>query len=94
MVTEVRTGEAGMAWMRRWETVTEWRFALPSGLKVEALVAHSSWAATYLSEDTRQVVTDYVSRVYDPKAVLAGLLDICGRSKAAESSRGLETSHA
>jgi hypothetical protein len=94
MVTEERTGEVGMAWMRRWKAVTERRFALPSGHKVEAVVAHSSWAATELSEGTRQVVTDYVSRVYDPKAVLAGLLDICGRSKAAESSRGLEIGHA
>ncbi len=82
-------GGVGLVWTRRWGTVTERRFALPSGLEVDLVVAPPSWAATdALDEGTRRVVTDGVSVVYDPKGVLAGLLDVCGRSGAAEVSGG------
>jgi len=47
-----------------------------------------------VDEGTRRVVTDGVSVVYDPKGVLAGLLDACGRLKATEGSSGLGVGHA
>jgi hypothetical protein len=82
-------GGVGLVWTRRWGTVTEKRFALPSRLEVELVVAPPSWAATDLvDEGTRRVVTDGVSVVYDPKGVLAGLLGACGRSETTEGSRG------
>jgi hypothetical protein len=80
-------GGAGLVWTRRWGTVTERRFALPSGLEVELVVASSSWAATDpVDEGTPRVVTDGVPVVYDPKWVLAGLLDACGRSDGSSGS--------
>jgi uncharacterized protein len=82
-------GGVGLVWTRRWGTVMERRFALPSGLEVELGVAPPSWAATDpVDEGTRRVVTDGVSVVYDPKEVLARLLDACGRSEAKDGSGG------
>jgi uncharacterized protein len=78
-----------LVWTRRWGTVTERRFALPSGLEVELGVAPPSWAATDpVDEGTRRVVADGVSVLYDPKGVLASLLDACGRSQGTEGSVG------
>ena len=76
--------------------MTERRFALPSGLEVELDAAPPSWAATDpVNEGTRRVVTDGVSVVYDPKGVLARLLDACGRSEATDGSyRGSDVGHA
>jgi uncharacterized protein len=82
-------GGVGLVWTRRWGTVTERRFALPSGLEVELGVAPPSWAATDpVDEGTRRVVADGVSVVYDPKEVLADLLNACGRSEAKDGSGG------
>jgi uncharacterized protein len=82
-------GGVGLVWARRWRTATEKRFALPSGLEVELVVASSSWAATApVDEGTRRVVADGVSIAYDPKGVLATLLDACGRSEATKGSSG------
>jgi hypothetical protein len=47
-----------------------------------------------VDEGTRRVVTDGMSVVFDPKGVLAGLLDACGRSEAMEGSRGSGVGHA
>ena len=64
--------------------MTERRFALPSGLEVEFGVAPPSWAATDpVDEGTRRVVTDGALVLYDPKGILARLLDACGRPEAA-----------
>jgi hypothetical protein len=80
---------------RRWGTATEKRFALPSGLEVELVVAPPSWAATDpVDEGTRRVVTDGVWVLYDPKGILAGLLDACGRSEATDGSRVSGVGHA
>ena len=82
-------GGVGLVWTRRWGTVTERRFALPSGLEVELGVASPSWAATDpIDEGTRRVVTDGVSVIYDPKGILTGLLDACGRSEATQGFGG------
>jgi predicted nucleotidyltransferase len=65
---------------RRWGTMTERRFALPSGLEVEVGVASPSWAATEpVDAGTRQVVTDGMSIVYDPQGLLAELIYTCDR---------------
>jgi predicted nucleotidyltransferase len=75
-------GGVGLVWTRMWGSVTERRFALPSGLEVELGVAPPSWAAIDpVDEGTRRVVADGVSVLYDPNGVLAGLLDACGRSQ-------------
>jgi hypothetical protein len=80
---------------RRWGAVTERRFALPSGLEVELGMTPPSWAATDpMDEGTRRVVTDGVSVVYDPKGILARLLDACGRSEAEDGSRAPGVGHA
>jgi hypothetical protein len=51
------------------------------------VVAPPSWAATApVDESTRWVVADGVSVLYDPKEVLADLLDACGRLQATEGS--------
>ena len=64
--------------------MTERRFALPSGLEVELGVAPPSWASTDpVDEGTHRVVTDNVLVLYDPKGILARLLDACGRPEAA-----------
>ena len=77
-------GGVGPVWTRRWGPVTERRFALPSGLEVEFGVAPPSWAATDpMDEGTRRVLTDGVLVLYDPKGILARLLDACGRPEAA-----------
>jgi nucleotidyltransferase-like protein len=82
-------GGVGLVWTRRWGTVTERRLALPSGLEVELGVALPSWAATDpVDEGTRRVVTDGVSVVYDPKGILARLLDACGRPEPTDGFRG------
>ena len=82
-------GGVRLVWTRGWGPMTERRFALPSGLEVELGVAPPSWAATDpVDEGTRRVVADGVSIVYDPKGVLARLLDACGWSEAAEGSDG------
>jgi predicted nucleotidyltransferase len=76
-------GGAGLVWTRSWGPVTERRFVLPSGLEVELGVTPPSWAATDpVDEGTRRVVTDGISVLYDPKGILARLLDACGRSEA------------
>jgi uncharacterized protein len=88
-------GGVGLVRTRGWGTVTERRFAMPSGLEVEMVVASPSWAATDpVDEGTRRVVTDGVSVVYDPKEVLAKLLDACGRSEATDGSRVSGAGHA
>ena len=88
-------GGVELVWTRRWGTVTERRFALPSGLEVELVVAPLSWAATDpVDEGTRRVVTDGVSVLYDPKGILARLLDACGRSEATDGSGGSGVGHA
>jgi hypothetical protein len=88
-------GGVGLVWTRGWGTVTERRFALPSGLEVQLVVAPPSWAATDpVDEGTRRVVTDGVSILYDPKGALAGLLDACGRSEATECAGGSGVGHA
>ncbi len=80
---------------RRWGTVTEKRFALSSRLEVEFAVAPPSWAATDpVDEGTRRVVTDGLSVVYDPKGILVGFLDACGRLEAPEGSGGSGLGHA
>jgi hypothetical protein len=90
-----RQGGVGLVWTRRWGTVTERRFVLPSGLEVELVAVLPSWAANDpVDEGTRRVVTEGVSVVYDPKGVLAGLLDACGRSKATEGSSESGVGHA
>ncbi len=82
-------GGVELVWTRRWGTVTERRFALPSGLEVELGVAPPSWAANDpVDEGTWRVVADGVSVLYDPNGVLAGLLDACGRSRATGNSVG------
>ena len=80
-------GGVGLVWTRRWGPVTERRFALPSGLEVELGVASPSWAATDpVDEGTRRVVADGAWVLYNPKRILAGLLDACGRSQETEGS--------
>ena len=64
---------------RRWGPMTERRFVMPSGLEVEVGVGLPSWLDP-ADEGVRQTVEDGVSVVYDPKGLLAGLLDACGRS--------------
>ena len=84
-----------MVWARRLGTVTERRFALPSGLEVELGVAPPSWAATDpVDEGTRRVVADGVSVIYDPEGLLSGLLDACGRPEATDGCNGSGVSHA
>jgi|SRR5215207_203229 len=88
-------GGVELVWTRRWGPVTERRFALPSGLEVELGVALPSWASTgSVDEGTHRVVNNGMSIVYDPKGVLAGLLDACGRSEATESSGRSGVGHA
>ena len=80
---------------RPWGTVTERRFALPSGLEVELGVAPPSWAVTDpVDEGMRRIVADGVSVLYTPKKILASLLDACGRSQATENSVGSGVGHA
>ena len=75
--------------------MAERRFVLPSGLEVALVAVLPSWAATDpVDEGTRLVVTAGVSVVYDPKGVLAGLLDACGRSKARKGSSERGVGHA
>ncbi len=86
-------GGVGLVWTRGWGMVTERRFALPSGLDVELVVAPPSWAATDpVDEGTRRVVAEGVSEgvsvVYDPEGSLARLLDVCDRPVATGGSRG------
>ena len=66
---------------RRWGPMTERRFVVPSGLEVEVGVGLPSWLDPN-DEGVRRTVEDGVSVVYDPKGILAGLLDACGRSEA------------
>jgi predicted nucleotidyltransferase len=88
-------GGVGLVWTRRWGTATERRFALPSRLEVELVVVPPSWAATDpVDEGTRRVVADGVSVLYDPKGILARLLDACGRSEATDGSRRSGVGHA
>lgn len=76
-------------------TVTERRFALPSGLEVELGVARPSWAATDpVDEGTRQVVADGMSVLYDPEGALARLPDAYGRSEATEGFLSSGVDHA
>jgi hypothetical protein len=88
-------GGVELAWTRRWGTVSERRFALPSGLEVELGVASPSGAATDpVDEGTWWVVAHDVSVLYDPIGVLAGLLDACGGSQATLTSVGSGASRA
>ena len=88
-------GGVEFVWTRQWGTVTERRFALPSGLEVELSVAPPSWAVTDpVDEGMRRIVADGVSVLYAPKRILAGLLDACGRSQATENSVGSGVGHA
>ena len=58
-------------------------------------MAPPSWVATDpVDEGTRRVVTDGVSVVYDPKGLLARLLDACVRSEATGGSDGWGVGHA
>lgn len=88
-------GGVELVWTRRWGTAAEKRFALPSGLEVELVLAPPSWAATDpVDEGTRRVVTDGVWVLYDPKGILAKLLDACGRSESTDGSRVSGVGHA
>ena len=64
---------------QRWGPMTERRFVMPSGLEVEVGVGLPSWLDP-ADEGVRRTVEDGVSVVYDPKGILAGLLDACGAS--------------
>jgi hypothetical protein len=80
---------------RRWGAVTQRRFALPSGLEVELVVAPPSWAATDpVAAGTRRVTTDGAPILYEPKGARAWLVDACGRSGAMEGYAGSGVGHA
>ena len=92
-VSEV--GGVGPVRTRRWGAATERRFALPSGLEIDLVVAHPSWAsADPVDGGTRRVVTDGMSVLYDPEGLLAKLLDACGRSEKTGVSGGTGNGHA
>lgn len=92
-VSEV--GGVGPVRTRRWGAATERRFALPSGLEIDLVVAHPSWAsADPVDGGTRRVVTDGMSVLYDPEGLLAKLLDACGRSEKRGVSGGTGNGHA
>ncbi len=60
---------------RRWGEVVEYRIRLASGLDVELGVGDPSWASTKpVDPGTRTVVMDGVEIVFDPDALLLGLL--------------------
>ncbi len=65
---------------RSWEPLTERRFALPSGLEVEAGIAPPSWASTEpLDPNLRPTVRRGFDILYDPEGLLADLVEACGR---------------
>ena len=66
---------------RRWGPMTERRFVMPSGLEVEVGVGPPSWLDPE-DEGVRRTVEDGMSVIYDPKGILAGLLDACGQSES------------
>lgn len=65
---------------RQWGPMTERRFVMPSGLEVEVGVGLPSWLDP-ADEGVRRTIEDGVSVVYDPRGILAELLDVCGRSE-------------
>lgn len=61
-----------------WGATTERRFALPTGLEVEAGIAPPSWTATEpVDPGTRNVVRDGFRVLYDPEGLLARLVEAC-----------------
>ncbi|HLB21472.1 MAG TPA: nucleotidyltransferase domain-containing protein [Solirubrobacteraceae bacterium] len=67
---------------KRWGALTERRFALPSGLEVDAGLVLPSWAHTDpLDAGAVRVVLDGLVPVYDPDGVLASLLAAVGESE-------------
>ncbi|CAA9420894.1 MAG: hypothetical protein AVDCRST_MAG03-2534 [uncultured Rubrobacteraceae bacterium] len=61
---------------RRWGPMTERRFVMPSGLEVEVGVGLPSWLDP-ADEGVRRTVKDGMWVVYDPRGILAALLDAC-----------------
>ncbi|GHA94859.1 nucleotidyltransferase domain-containing protein [Streptomyces thermodiastaticus] len=63
---------------RRWGPVTEWRFVRESGLEVELCVGHRDWAGTSpVDPGTRRVVSDGARSLYDPRGLIAAVIDAC-----------------
>jgi uncharacterized protein len=69
---------------KRWGALTERRFALPSGLEVDAGVVLPSWASTDpLDAGVVRIVLDGLVAIYDPAGVLAALIVAVDESPAA-----------
>ncbi len=73
-------GGTAMVRTQQWGLAHERRFALPSGLEVEAGFVTGEWTWTRtnpVDAGTRRVVTDGMDIVYDPHRILAALQAAC-----------------
>lgn len=76
-VEELQPG-AELVATRDWGTIVERRIRLPSGLEVEVGIGRPSWADTSpVDPGTRRVVRDGMQALYDPRGLLAALVDAC-----------------
>jgi predicted nucleotidyltransferase len=76
-VEELQPG-AELVATRDWGTIVERRIRLPSGLEVEVGIGRPSWADTSpVDPGTRRVVRDGMQALYDPRGMLAALIDAC-----------------
>jgi predicted nucleotidyltransferase len=76
-VDELQPG-AELVATRDWGTIVERRIRLPSGLEVEVGIGRPSWADTSpVDPGTRRVVRDGMQALYDPRGLLAALVDAC-----------------
>ncbi|GAA2281866.1 hypothetical protein GCM10010145_62000 [Streptomyces ruber] len=63
---------------RSWGPITEWRFVRESGLEIELCVGTPDWASTSpVDAGTRRVVSDGARSLYDPRGLIAEIIDEC-----------------
>jgi predicted nucleotidyltransferase len=73
-----RTALGAFVTTRGWGPLTEWRFVRESGLEIELCVGTPDWAGTSpVDAGTRRVVSDGVRPLYDPRGLIAGVIDEC-----------------
>jgi uncharacterized protein len=80
-------GATGVVRTQEWGVVTERRLAMASGLEVEFGVTSPEWASTQpLDAGTHAVASDGLVALYDPKGLLAELVEVVSPTPSSSDS--------